>query len=259
MTLTLLWLFLWLLLFGDLAMLTLKNVSVSINKMPILKNISFTTYPGEHVAVIGQNGSGKTTLVRAITRDIAINKGAIFLNDVKISTLSRAQCAAYISHLQQNVSLGTIGHLTVAQNLLFASQGTRPFLPIAMPFNIKKIKDTLPLSLKKYLKKPTHLLSGGERQLLSLMMILQKNTPFLILDEVTSALDPQTAHLVMRKSTTALKEKNKTSLFITHNLEHALTYSSRIVVMRSGSIVDIISKEQMKNYTPSSLAAHLLE
>ncbi|MCY4413769.1 MAG: ATP-binding cassette domain-containing protein [Alphaproteobacteria bacterium] len=224
-------------------MLKIINLSVKINKKTILHPLSLDIKAGEQVSILGQNGSGKTTLLKAITGSLK-HTGTITLNGKNIAQSSAYQRAHLIGYIQQHVDQGTIGHMTVEQNMLFALKKKHNLCLAYTKKSINCVHDiikTAPLTLNKRLKQRVDSLSGGQRQLLALLMVMQKDSSLFLMDEITAALDPNTAQSVAKEVNQILGKRNSASIAVTHDLAHALQYSTRIIILHSGYIAHDIT------------------
>ncbi len=246
-------------------MLEIKNLSVTFNKNTAmekraLKNVSLTVEDGDFVSVIGSNGAGKSTLLNAIFGLTKISGGSIILDGKDITKLPTYKRAKKIGILFQNPLLGTAPDMTIEENLVLASAKVkhRPFsIALTAKNRAKLIEDlkTLDIGLEDRLRTNVGLLSGGQRQALTLLMATSAQPSLLLLDEHTAALDPQTAIKIMEKTDKIVREKNLTTLMITHNVQNAINYGNKLLLMDGGNIIKVISGEEKKNLTVSDIMA----
>ncbi len=235
-------------------MLSIKDLRVVFNKgtnneKVALDGIDLELSDGDFVTVIGSNGAGKSTLLNAISGNIEIESGSIINNGVDISYMKEYKRARFIGRLYQDPLKGTAPHMTIEENLGLAySRGKR----LRFGFGVRKsdrqfFKSTcagLNLGLEHRLKSEVGLLSGGQRQALTLLMATLEVPELLLLDEHTAALDPKTSEQIM-KITKEIVEGNKiTTLMITHNIQNALEYGNKTLVMSGGRILTILGEER---------------
>ncbi|MDO1605172.1 ATP-binding cassette domain-containing protein [Lactobacillus sp. YT155] len=242
--------------------LKINNVSKVINdaseQTTILKPTSVEINDQDFVVVLGTNGAGKSTFFNLITGDLMPTTGSIYLNEHKLTTQKRERRAKYISQVFQDPKLGTAPRMTVAENLLLAERRglSRRLFPRKLKTRIAYFKDIvadLPNDIGLKLNTATEKLSGGQRQTLSFLMSIIKKPDLLLLDEHTSALDPQTSNSLMKFADATIKEKKITCLMITHDLETALNYGNRILIFNNGQIVSDIDKNKQPNLTKDDL------
>ncbi len=248
-------------------MLCLSNLvkSYEDSLAPTLQGITLDVKEGEFCIVIGGNGSGKSTLLKAISGEHLIDSGKITLGAREISLLSLTEKAKIISCVTQEVTRGTIAEMTVFENMvLSAVKGKKGSLSFYdrhsdhLKGHLQKIK----LSLEDYFNRPLGCLSGGQRQVVCTLMAFLSNPKLLLLDEHTSALDSKTQNSLMHYTAQKIKEEKITTLMVTHNLQEALNYGTRLLVMDQGRIVldlkgkakdclDLNALKQMMLHPPS--------
>ena len=229
-------------------MLTLSNITVSFESQSnsiktVLKNLNLTVNSGEFVLVLGDNGTGKSTLFNVISGFAEQNTGTIQLAGNDITDQSYIQRARLIAHVLQDPSIGTLGELTIFENMVFAHKRgqSRQLLPYAQLYDRKIIKEQLAvlgLGLENRLDEPVKRLSGGQRQALSVAMALTQQPSLLLLDEITAALDQETGNTLMKIINTVVRNKKCTVLMITHNMQHAQEYGDRVLVLKNGQIAE---------------------
>jgi putative ABC transport system ATP-binding protein len=240
-------------------MLTINNLSKvfnagSVNEKLALKNINLKINPGDFITVIGGNGAGKSTLLNLIAGVYTSDAGSITLESNVITREPEYIRAKYISRVFQDPMLGTASEMTIEENLAIAMRrGKKRSLKLGLH---KKDGDLfrehlsfLELGLENRLTSKVGLLSGGQRQALSLLMATINQPKLLLLDEHTAALDPKTAEKVITISEKIIKSYNLTTLMITHNMKAALKYGNRIVMMNEGTIMldlDYKKKQNLK-------------
>jgi putative ABC transport system ATP-binding protein len=240
-------------------MLTLKNVSKTFNpntpnENQIFDCLSLNIEDGDFVTIIGGNGAGKSTLLNIIAGAFSIDKGSIMLDDMDISSLPEYKRAAYMGRVFQDPMLGTSPSMTIEENLSLAYSRSNNFrlkwgLDSARRDLFKKYLSNIPLGLEKRLTTKVRLLSGGQRQALTLIMATMKKPKLLLLDEHTAALDPKTAILVNDLTQEIIHKDKITTLMVTHNLEHAIKMGNRLIMMHMGKIVMDIRGEEKATMT----------
>ena len=241
----------------------LKNINKVFNpnsnrEYHALKNINLVINKGDFITIIGGNGAGKSTLFNAISGVFPLDSGSITINDVEISSTEEFERAKYISRVFQNPLDNTAPRMTVAENMALAlNRGERRTLKssknkenIALFENLLK---NLNLGLEQKLDTEMGVLSGGQRQAIALLMATMKAPELILLDEHTAALDPKTQKKIMLLSEEKVKEKNLTALMITHNLQDALTYGNRMLLLHQGEIVRDFSEEEKKKLSVTDL------
>lgn len=244
-------------------MLNLENVNITFNKNTVnerkaLENVSLHLDEGDFVTVIGSNGAGKSTMLNAIAGTYEVDSGHILLDGTDITTMKEYKRANKIGRLFQDPMKGTAPNMTIEENLgLSYLRGKKR----GMGGGIKKsdeqfFRDTLrslDLGLEERLKTQVKLLSGGQRQALTLLMATIVTPHLLLLDEHTAALDPKTAQQVMKITEEIIRENSITTLMITHNIKDALTYGNKTIVMSQGRIVLELSGAERASMTVERL------
>jgi len=244
-------------------MLKLENVSITfnantVNERKALQNVNLDINDGDFITVIGSNGAGKSTLMNAISGTYRIDQGRVYLDDRNITNLKEHHRATMIGRLFQDPLRGTAPNMTIEENLGLAySRGKRRSLMPGirkkdLSFFKEKLKD-LDLGLEERMKTPVGLLSGGQRQALTLLMATIVTPKLLLLDEHTAALDPKTAEKVMELTDKIVKNDNITTLMITHNIQNALKYGNKTLVMSQGRVILVLEGDERKNMTVEKL------
>lgn len=234
-------------------MLELKNVSKTfakgtVNEHKALDNINLNLDRGDFVTIVGSNGAGKSTLFNMICGTFMQDAGKITLDGEDISFMPEHKRAKMIGRVFQDPMKGTAPNMTIEENLALAySRSGSGFLSSAVSSkNRKKFREALSgfdMGLEDRMKTKIGLLSGGQRQVITLLMCTIVTPKLLLLDEHTAALDPVTADKVMAITNKIVKENNITTMMITHNMSQALTTGTRTIMMDSGSIIiDLDSK-----------------
>lgn len=243
-------------------MLEVKDLTVIFNKNTVnekkaLSHISFSLNKGDFVTIIGSNGAGKSTLFQAISGAVEPDSGQIILNKQDIGDMPEYKRSRFIGRLFQDPLKGTAPSMTIEENLSLASQRGKHFKLTLFSHKhrqdmIDALKE-LDLGLEERLETKVGTLSGGQRQALTLLMATYVTPQLLLLDEHTAALDPQTAQKVLSLSSQLVEEHSITTLMITHNMEDALKYGNKTMIMKDGQIVALIEGEQRKNMTVDEL------
>lgn len=244
-------------------MLTFENLQLTfhkgtVNERTALAGVSYTISKGDFVTILGTNGAGKSTLLNAIAGTVELDAGKILLDDENITWLPEYKRARKIGRLFQDPMKGTAPNMTILENLGLAySRGKRSTLSRAIkkediPFFQERLA-RLNLGLEDRLNTKVGLLSGGQRQALTLLMSTLVTPKLLLLDEHTAALDPKTADTIMQVTDDIVKEHDIPTIMITHNIKQALAYGNKLLVMNEGKIVKELSKEEKANMTPEKL------
>lgn len=215
----------------------------------VLQKLNLKINKGDFITIVGGNGSGKSTLLNAISGVFNIDSGDIIINNSSIKNIPEHRRAKYISRVFQNSLQGTAPRMTILENMTLAlRRGEKRTLNINISKNNKlyfqeKLKE-LDLGLENRLHTEMGLLSGGQRQAISLLMATLKIPKLLLLDEHTAALDPKTQKIIMNLTKKIVEEKNITTLMITHNIQDAIDYGNRLVVLDQGQIIKDFNREE---------------
>lgn len=244
-------------------MLDIKHVYKSFNigtavQKDALKNLNLHLDPGDFVTVIGGNGAGKSTMLNAIAGVWGVEKGQIIIDGKDVTRDPEHKRAAYIGRVFQDPLLGTAGDMWIEENLAFALRRgkTRSFkwgISNKERAQFRELLKTLDLGLEDRLASKVGLLSGGQRQALTLLMATIRKPQLLLLDEHTAALDPKTAAKVLSITDRIVTENNLTTIMITHNMNDAITHGNRLIMMNDGHIIYDVSGEEKKNLKVSDL------
>jgi putative ABC transport system ATP-binding protein len=243
-------------------MIQLHNVCTSYGTRSVLNNLSLHIKQGEFVHVLGSNGAGKSTLFNVILRKLLCDRGTVLLDGAPYNRLTAKQIASQIAHVSQNTLSGTIPSFTVLENMEFAALRGKSANIKFRSFNVQSIKDQLvmcELGLEDRLLTKVGNLSGGQRQALSLIMALQQMPKILLLDEHTSALDPNTAKRMMHLTDTMIRRHHITCLMITHNLNDVIHYGDHIMILNNGQIAKRINFDEKSRLTHHHLIDLMLE
>ncbi len=244
-------------------MLELRNIHKTfnpgtVNAKKALDGLNLTLHEGDFVTVIGGNGAGKSTMLNAISGTFAIDEGQILLDGKDITRLPEHKRAQYLGRVFQDPMMGTAATMQIEENLaLAARRGQRRTLrkgiTRAERENYREQLKILDLGLENRLTAKVGLLSGGQRQALTLLMATLRQPRLLLLDEHTAALDPKTAAKVLEATERIVSRSGLTTLMITHNMRDAITYGNRLIMMYDGHIVVDVSGEEKKHLTVEHL------
>ncbi|MGL4847728.1 MAG: ABC transporter ATP-binding protein [Clostridium sp.] len=244
-------------------MLTIKELSKTFNPNTVNENrifdeISLNVAKGDFVSIIGSNGAGKSTLLNIISGQIQEDSGIIQIENDQISHLSEYRRSKIIGRVFQNPSLGISPNMTILENLSLANNKGN-FFGLSFAINNKKVSyfkemlSTLELGLENKLCSKVKLLSGGQRQALTLLMATMSNPKLLLLDEHTAALDPKTSKKIIELTNKIIVDKKITTLMVTHNMKHALNYGNRLFMMHQGKVILDIAGAEKQNLTTKKL------
>lgn len=245
--------------------LSLRRISKTFqkgtaNENPVLKELSLEVAKGDFITLIGGNGSGKSTLLNSIAGNLFVDSGKIFINGQDVTKDKEEKRAAKVGRVFQDPLMGTAPRMTVGENLSIAlRRGQRRTLKLGSTQKeqayFKQLLEPLHLGLEERLNTEISLLSGGQRQSITLLMATMKRPELLLLDEHTAALDPKTAETVLGLTNKIVKREKLSTLMITHNMQDALTYGNRLIMMSRGKVVvDVKGDEKKQLSVPDVLA-----
>ena len=244
-------------------MLKIENVyktfnAGTVNEKVALQGLNLHLQQGDFVTVIGGNGAGKSTMLNAVTGVFGVDSGRILIDGVDVSHLPEYKRAKYIGRVFQDPMMGTAATMQIEENLaLAARRGKRRSLHIGITKaereEYKEQLKILDLGLEDRMTAKVGLLSGGQRQALTLLMATLQKPKLLLLDEHTAALDPKTAAKVLDATQKIVEKDHLTTLMITHNMRDAIAYGNRLIMMYNGHIVVDVSGEEKKNLTVEQL------
>ena len=232
----------------------------TVNEKAALNHLSLTLEEGDFVTVIGGNGAGKSTMLNAISGVWPVDKGAIRIDGVDVTELSEHRRAVYLGRVFQDPMVGTAGNMTIEEHLaLAARRGEKRTLRWGIKKSereqFKELLRPLGLGLEDRLTAKVGLLSGGQRQALTLLMASLKKPKVLLLDEHTAALDPKTAAKVLELSDQIVEEHRLTTLMVTHNMKDAIAHGNRLIMLDAGRVILDIRGEDKKKLTVPDLLA----
>lgn len=232
----------------------LKNATVQVNNgldevKTILDDVNLTIYEHDFLTILGGNGAGKSTLFNVIAGTLMLTSGSISILGKDVTHLPAEKRANYLARVFQDPKMGTAPRMTVVENILIAKyrgekRGLLPRKIHSFTDEFKKLVARTGNGLEKHLDTPTGLLSGGQRQALSLLMATLKRPELLLLDEHTAALDPKTSVSLMNLTDEFVTGDQLTALMITHHMEDALKYGNRLIVMKNGKIIKDLNQDE---------------
>ena len=244
-------------------MLEIKNIfktfnAGTINEKRALNGVSLTLNDGDFVTVIGGNGAGKSTLMNAIAGVFGVDSGSIVIDGVDLTHLPEYKRAKYIGRVFQDPMMGTAATMQIEENLaLAARRGKNRTLRVGITKaereEYREHLKILGLGLEQRMTAKVGLLSGGQRQALTLLMATLQKPKLLLLDEHTAALDPKTAEKVLDATERIVAKDRLTTVMITHNVRDAIAHGNRLIMMYDGKILIDVSGEEKKNLTVEQL------
>ena len=244
-------------------MLELKNIyktfnAGTVNEKMALRGLNLTLEDGDFVTVIGGNGAGKSTMLNAIAGVWPVDQGQILIGDADVTKLPEYKRAKYLGRVFQDPMTGTAATMEIQENLALAlrrgdSRTLKAGITKKEHAKYREMLATLGLGLEDRMTSKVGLLSGGQRQALTLLMATLKKPKLLLLDEHTAALDPKTAAKVLQTTDMIVNRDNLTTLMITHNMKDAIAHGNRLIMMMDGNIILDIRGEEKKKRTVADL------
>ncbi len=244
-------------------MLEIKNITKifnagTVNEKVALNDVSLTLNDGDFVTVIGGNGAGKSTLLNSISGTYPVDEGQILIDGTNITKMPEYKRAKFIGRVFQDPMVGTAADMWIEENMALADQrgkkrGFTWAISNADRERYKEQLSVLGLGLEERLSTKVGLLSGGQRQAITLLMAAMNHPKLLLLDEHTAALDPKTAAKVLEITTSIVDSEKLTTLMITHNMKDAIAIGNRLIMMNNGRIIYDISGEDKKKLTVADL------
>lgn len=230
----------------------------TVNEKHVLKGIDIKLAPGDFVTIIGGNGAGKSTMLNAVAGAWRVDSGTITVDGVDVTGMSEHKRAKYLGRVFQDPRMGTATNMQIDENLaLAARRGCARTLKWGITAKeragYREQLKMLDLGLEDRMTTKVGLLSGGQRQALTLLMATLQRPKLLLLDEHTAALDPKTAAKVLALTDQLISENNLTALMVTHNMRDAIAHGNRLIMMHDGNIILDISGEEKKNLTVEAL------
>ena len=244
-------------------MLVIENVRKvfnegTVNEKVALQGLNLHLKPGDFVTVIGGNGAGKSTMLNSVAGVYGVDEGRILIDGVDVTRLPEYKRAKFIGRVFQDPMMGTAATMQIEENMALAARRGKP-RTLRSGITAKEREEyrerlkILDLGLEDRLTAKVGLLSGGQRQALTLLMATMQEPKLLLLDEHTAALDPKTAAKVLDATQRIVERSNLTTLMITHNMRDAIQYGNRLIMMYDGHIVVDVSGEEKKNLTVEQL------
>ena len=250
-------------------MLEIKNIHKTfnegtINEKKVFEGLSLTLEDGDFVTVIGGNGAGKSTMLNIVAGAYPVDDGEVIIDGMDVTRLPEYKRASYIGRVFQDPRMGTASDMWVEENMSVAdsrghNRGVRWAIRGKDRERYREQLKLLDLGLEDRLTTKMGLLSGGQRQAITLLMAAMKKPKILLLDEHTAALDPKTAAKVLEITDKLVNENKLTALMVTHNMRDAIAHGNRIIMMNAGKIVLDIKGEEKKQLTVEALLAKFTE
>lgn len=250
-------------------MLEIQNVHKTfnlgtINEKVALNGVNLNLNPGDFVTIIGGNGAGKSTTLNAIAGVWPIDEGKIIVDGVDLTRLSEHKRAVHLGRVFQDPMIGTASTMSIEENMAIAARrgehrGLRWGISRKEREKYKEQLKELNLGLEERLSSKVGLLSGGQRQAITLLMAAMKKPKLLLLDEHTAALDPKTAAKVLEISDKIIEDNQLTAMMVTHNMKDAIAHGNRLIMMHEGRVIYDVSGEEKKKLHVSDLLAKFEE
>lgn len=244
-------------------MLKIENISKvfqrnTVNEKVALDNVSLTLEDGDFVTVIGSNGAGKSTLLNAIAGIWPVDSGKIEIDDIDVTKLPEYKRAKYIGRVFQDPLTGSAADMWIEENLALANRrgkhrGLKSGITQEERKEFHELLKEFDLGLEDRLQNKVGLLSGGQRQALTLIMATIQKPKILLLDEHTAALDPKTASKVLETTDKIIEKSHLTTFMVTHNMRDAIEHGNRLIMMDKGHIILDIKGDEKKNLTVEKL------
>ena len=230
----------------------------TINEKRALQGLNLQLKPGDFVTVIGGNGAGKSTMLNCVSGAYTVDDGHILIDGVDVTKLPEHKRAKFIGRVFQDPMMGTAATMQIEENLALAARrgkrrGLRPGITKKERAFFQEQLKILDLGLEDRMTAKVGLLSGGQRQALTLLMATLQRPKLLLLDEHTAALDPKTAAKVLEATQKIVEKDNLTTMMITHNMRDAIAYGNRLIMMYDGRVVVDVSGEEKKHLTVEQL------
>ena len=230
----------------------------TVNEKAALQGVSLKLEEGDFVTVIGGNGAGKSTTLNAVAGVWPVDSGKILIDGIDVTNLPEHKRAKFVGRVFQDPMTGTAATMQIDENLALAKRrgkrrGLRTNLSKEEQSEFRELLKILDLGLEDRLSSKVGLLSGGQRQALTLLMATLEKPKILLLDEHTAALDPKTAAKVLEATEKIVTSHNLTTLMITHNMKDAITHGNRLIMMNEGKVILDIKGEEKKNLTVEDL------
>jgi putative ABC transport system ATP-binding protein len=229
----------------------------TVNENLAINNVSLQVRPQDFITIVGSNGAGKTTLFNLISGSLFPSSGSIMIHDKDMSKVPEFRRASHIGRIFQDPTMGTAANMSLEDNMVICSKkgfkGIRVSLNTQLREFFQKELEPLGMGLEDRLKDNVGLLSGGQRQALTLLMTVLSRPDLLLLDEHTAALDPRNAQIVLDLTQKFISDYNLTAMMITHNMKHAIDYGNRLLMMDKGEIILDVSGQEKRDLTVEAL------
>lgn len=233
------------------------------NEVHVIKNLNLKVKKNDFITIIGSNGAGKTTLFNLISGNILPSSGSVTIQGKDVTKNPEYKRAKYIGRIFQDPLLGTASGMTLEDNMMITYKKGFKWLKISLNKKMRRFFKTelvkLDMGLENRMTENVSMLSGGQRQALTLLMTVLSNPEIILLDEHTAALDPRNAAIVMDLTRKFIQDHALTTLMITHNMKHAIEYGNRLLMMDGGEIIIDIQGEEKKNLTTQKLVSMFSE
>jgi putative tryptophan/tyrosine transport system ATP-binding protein len=243
-------------------MIELKNVTMvfnqgTVNENQAISNINLKVKEGDFITVIGSNGAGKSTLFNLVAGTITPTVGSIHLNDKDVTREPEYKRARHIGRIFQNPLLGTASNMSLEDNMMITYKKGFKWLKRSLNNSKREMFRSelvqLRMGLEERMKENLALFSGGQRQALTLLMVVLSKPDLILLDEHTAALDPKNAEIVLELTNKFIEEYKLTAMMITHNMSHAIEFGNRLLMMDKGEIIFDVEGEAKKQLTVEKL------
>ena len=243
-------------------MIEIKNASVvfnqgTVNENQALSTINLKVKEGDFITIIGSNGAGKSTLFNLIAGTISPSQGSMHVNGRTITREPEFKRAQYIGRIFQNPLLGTAGNMSLEDNMMITYRKGFKWLKRSLNHKMREYFKSelvqLKMGLEDRMKENLVMFSGGQRQALTLLMMVLSKPALILLDEHTAALDPKNAEIVLELTNKFIREYKLTSMMITHNMSHAIEFGNRLLMMDKGEIIFDCEGEEKKELTVEKL------
>jgi putative ABC transport system ATP-binding protein len=233
------------------------------NEVHVIKKLNLHIKKGDFITIVGSNGAGKTTLFNLISGNILPSSGSICINNKEVTKDPEYKRAKYIGRIFQDPLMGTASSMTLEDNMMITYKKGFKWLKISLDRRMREFFKRelilLDMGLETRMKENVSMLSGGQRQALTLLMTVLSNPGILLLDEHTAALDPRNAGIVMDLTCKFIQTHSLTTLMITHNMKHAIEYGNRLLMMDNGEIIIDIQGQEKKDLTTAKLVSKFSE
>ncbi len=239
-------------------MIRLENIECTFhagspNAKTVIRDLNLTVATGEFITIIGSNGAGKTTLFNLISGNLMPTAGQVLIKGTDVTDHPEYKRARYLGRIFQDPLAGTASNMTLEDNMMITAKKGFKWPVISLDRQRRKYfrnqLEILEMGLESRMKENVSTLSGGQRQALTLLMMVLSNPDIVLLDEHTAALDPHNAAIVMDLTTRFIDERRLTTLMITHNMNHAIAYGSRLLMMDAGEVIIDVSGAEKRALT----------